>query len=394
MLPQHRSNSTAMSEERKQDFYSNLGYNLRESTKQLAWCSQVCAQNQDDMCMRTIFRLSYIYTDLSSSIRACLSTKDEYERQYQIKYLWVNLHEAYKAIYNNASDEDSYLAQFTAAYPVACRTSEYIVAVEKLELLWKTIMEDLRLPRNSYSHFDKDICKTIGFLTDINSEEAPAHYCSKMLEIILLLTQMCRKYIPLGIQVPQESKQARMLEPAIKHLRDLMNGKERLATTMHGVFLSTLKEVKRAKHVCALRDLVPGAKQMRSAKIWNAVMFIYILRADLAAALMSGLRSEQEFECRLNMRRIKIIRYEGLSRLKEMLKDMPDKAVLRKEIEEILKDLEPKDRHAAVHYRYNKTDYIPVAYADCTNPLETLMDLLNLEPFLSQLNHIKKSLLT
>ncbi|MBQ7382033.1 MAG: hypothetical protein IJV61_03290 [Paludibacteraceae bacterium] len=381
-----------MSEERRHEFYAKQGYNLRGYTEQLAWCSPVCAQNPKDVWMQTIFRLLYIGADLCASLRACVSATDEYEKRYHIKYLWVNLHEAYKAIYNNASDEDSYLAQFTAAYPIALQTAEYIEAVEQLERLWKIIMEYLRLPRNSYSHFDKDVCKTIGFLNDINSEEAPAHYCSKMMEIILLLTQMCRKFIPLGIQVPQTPKQVHILEPAIEHLRNLMMGKDKLIATMHEVFISASKEVKRGTCMCTLRDLVPGVRQMRSLKIWNAGMLIHILRADLAAALMSGMRSEQEFECRLNMRRIRIIRYEGLRQLKGMLTGLPDKAMLKQEIEGVLKALDSQDRNAAVHYRYGKIDYIPVAYTDCANPLETLIDLLDLEPFIRQLNKYQKGL--
>lgn len=393
MLPQHHSKSHAMSEEGRLEFYNNLGHNLRVHAEQLAWCHQVCAQNPENMCMLTIFRLSYIYTDLSSSIRACLSTKDDYERYYQIKYLWVNLHEAYKAIYNNASDGDSYLAQFLAAYPEARRTQEYIAAVENLELLWKIIMKDLRLPRNSYSHFDKDVCKTINFLSDINSEEAPAHYSSEILEIILLLTQVCRQFIPLGTHVPKEPMQKHILEPAIEHLRALMRRKEKLITAMNGVFACALKEIKRGKCICTLQDLVPRTKQMRSAKVWNAGMLIHILRADMAAALMSGLRSEQELECRLNMRRMKIIRYEGLSQMSEMLKDLPEKEALRKEIDGIVHTLDSQYRNAAVHYRYGKIDYIPMAYADSTNPLETLIDLLDIESFLKQLNRIRNALL-
>ena len=392
MLPQHHSNSPAMSKERRLEFYTNQGANLRVYTEQLAWYHQVCAQNPDNMCMLTIFRLLYIGADLCASVRACVSTTDEYEKRYQIKYLWVNLYEAYKAIYNNATDEDSYLAQFIAAYPNALQTAEYFAAAEKLEQLWKTIIEDLHSPRNSYSHFDKDVCQTIAFLNDINSEETPAYYCSRMLEIILLLTQMCRKYIPFGIQMPLKPMQKHILEPAIEHLRDLMRGKEKVATTMHGVFMSSAKEVKRGTCMCTLRDLAPGAKQMRSAKVWNTSMLIQILRADLAAALMSGLRSEQEFECRLNMRRIKIIRYEGLRKLSGKIKDLPDKAMLRQEIEQILNTLDSQDRNVAVHYRYGKIDYIPIAYEDCTNPLETLIDLLDLEPFLKQLNKYQKSL--
>lgn len=393
MLPQHHSNSPAMSEERRLEFYKNQGNNLRGYAEQLAWYHHACALNPKDVCMLTIFRLLYIGADLCASVRACVSAQDEYEQRYHIKYLWVNLNEAYKAIYNNATDEDSYLAQFTAAYPNALQTAEYNEAVEKLELLWKSIMEDLHSPRNSYSHFDKDVCKTIGFLQDINSEESPAHYCSKMLEIILLLNKLCQKFIPFGIQVPQGPMQRHILEPAMEHLRDLMRGKEKLTTTIRGVFASTSKEVKRGQCMCRLRDLVPGAKQMRSVKIWNAVMLIHILKADLAAALLAGLRSELEFECRLNMRRIKIIRYEGLRQLKKMLKDLPDKVALKQEIEDVFNTLDSQERNAAVHYRYGKMDYIPEAYGDCINPLETLIDFLDIEPFLGQLNHFKNGLL-
>lgn len=99
MLPQYHTNSPALSEKRRQEFYTNQGFNLRGYTEQLAWYHQVCVQNPNDICMRTIFRLLYISADLCASVRACVSATDEYEKQYQIKYLWVNLHEAYKAIY-------------------------------------------------------------------------------------------------------------------------------------------------------------------------------------------------------------------------------------------------------------------------------------------------------
>ena len=122
-------------------------------------------------------------------------------------------------------------------------------------------------------------------------------------------------------------------------------------------------------------------------------MLIHILKADLAVALLAGLRSELEFECQLNMRRIKIIRYEGLRQLKEMLKDLPDKVALKQEIEDVFNTLDSQERNAAVHYRYGKMDYIPEAYGDCINPLETLIDFLDIEPFLGQLNHFKNGLL-
>lgn len=92
------------------------------------------------------------------------------------------------------------------------------------------------------------------------------------------------------------------------------------------------------------------------------------------------------------MRRIKIIRYEGLRQLKEMLKDLPDKEELRQEIEDMWNTLDSQDRHTAVHYRYGKIDYIPRAYEECTNPLGTLIDFFDIEPILSQLNHIKSGL--
>ena len=143
-----------MSEERRLEFYTNQGCNLRGYTEQLAWYHQVCVQNPKDVCLLTMFRLLYIGADLCASLRACVSATDEYERRYQIKYLWVNLHEAYKAIYHDETDEDSYLAQFTAAYPTALQTAEYIEVLKILNDMHPIFIKDLHKPRNSYSHFD------------------------------------------------------------------------------------------------------------------------------------------------------------------------------------------------------------------------------------------------
>ena len=89
MLPQHHSNSPAMSEERRLEFYKNQGNNLRGYAEQLAWYHHACALNPQNVCMLTIFRLLYIGADLCASVRACVSAQDEYEQRYHISIIFV-----------------------------------------------------------------------------------------------------------------------------------------------------------------------------------------------------------------------------------------------------------------------------------------------------------------
>ena len=386
MIPKYHSNSPAMTPERRLELYDSLGRNLQGYAAQLEWCHKVCEQYPDDVCMRTIFRLSYIGTDLCSSIRACLLAKDEYERRYQVKYLWVNLYEAYKAIYNNDDDTNSYVAQFTVAYPEVISTSDYVQAVNKLKSLKQAIRDDIHAPRNSFSHYDTNVCKTINFLYEINSEEAPAHYCAELLEILQLLMRMCRRFLPVGMKVPVEEKHVNVEILVVEMVRTRLSSDERLLATMHEVILSASKKMRLGRMICAFRDSCACEKQQIYA--WDVCMLIEILRADLAAALLSGLRSDYDFECRLNMRRIRIIQYEGLSRISEMLGKLKGTESVRREILDICETLNAQQRHAAVHYRYGETDYIPGAYEDSIRANETIRDLIDVVPFLNQLNGV------
>lgn len=391
MIPTCHSNSPEMTQERRVELYNSLGRNLQGYCEQLEWYSMVCSQYPNDVCMLSIFRLSYIGTDLCSSIRACLMAKDEYERRYQIKYLWVNLYEAYNAIYNDESDAHSYLHQFAEAYPTAPMTSEYFRIVEKLELLKQAIREDVRAPRNSFSHYDTNVCQTINMLYEINSEEAPAHYCCELLEILQLLIQMCRGYLPVGMKVPIGKKHVNLEKMVEEMVRARLSSNERLITTMHDVISSVSTRMRLGHVICTFRE---GLAYGKKSKIysWDVCMLIEILRADLAAALLSGLRSNLEFECRLNMRRIRIIHYEGLFRISEMLGKLNGKNTLRQEILGVLDTIDAQQRHAAVHYRFGEKDYIPVAYADNIRENETIGDLIDVIPFLNQLNGLVERL--
>lgn len=88
MILTYHNNSPAITPEKRIELYSSLGRNLQGYFEQLEWYNKVRTHYPADVCMQTIFRISYIGTDLCSSIRACLMTKDEYERHYQIKYIW------------------------------------------------------------------------------------------------------------------------------------------------------------------------------------------------------------------------------------------------------------------------------------------------------------------
>lgn len=386
MIPKYHSNSPAMTPERRLELYDSLGRNLQGYAAQLEWCHKVCEQYPDDVCMRSFFRFSYIGTDLCSSIRACLLAKDEYERRYQVKYLWVNLYEAHKAIYNNDDDINSYVAQFTVAYPEVISTSEYIQAVNKLKSLKQAIREDIHAPRNSFSHYDTNVCKIINFLYEINSEESPAHYCAELLEILQLLMRMCRRFLPVGMKVPVEEKHVNVENLVVEMARTRLSLDERLLATMHEVILSVSKRMKLGHVICTFKDGFACRKQKINA--WDVCMLIEILRADLAAALLSALRTNCDFECRLNTRRIRIIQYEGLSRISEMLGKLKGKESERQEILDIREALDAQQRNAAVHYRFGEKDYIPIAYKDSISASMTIRNLIDIVPFLYQLNRV------
>ena len=71
-----------------------------------------------------------------------------------------------------------------------------------------------------------------------------------------------------------------------------------------------------------------------------------------------------------------------------MLGKLKGKESERQEILDIREALDAQQRNAAVHYRFGEKDYIPIAYKDSISASMTIRNLIDIVPFLYQLNRV------
>ena len=97
----------------------------------------------------------------------------------------------------------------------------------------------------------------------------------------------------------------------------------------------------------------------------------------------------------LSVRRAQIIRLEGLSRIQEVWKQLPEN--LRKADEELLiaslvKAEDKVSRNTMVHYRYGSKDYLESLYKDCKDVNKQKKILQDMPILLNTLNQLQNLL--
>ena len=107
------------------------------------------------------------------------------------------------------------------------------------------------------------------------------------------------------------------------------------------------------------------------------------------------MQSADSVEGMLNLRRLEIIKQEGVLRLQSMWNKLPSSLkndLAGEQIIPIMDNVKRQARHHAVHYRFGKDDYVNELYKDCNNMKEQLKLLQEIPTLLNSLTLLHNTL--
>lgn len=362
ILPEHR-----------QQLYDSLGKNLAGYEEQLRFSF---ARSFDNECLRFLRRISFMGADLCVAIRAELLCQDVYARRFYLKRLWISIVEAYRALYNTGSDEQSYIRRFTKAYPSCVDLESMSLCIEKLQEIGKRISA-VAEKRNSFAHYDCDVWNTIKNLEWINSEEVPAQMCCDLLKVLELLLRIGVSFLPQTI-CELEFRNPIYGVSLSNVVRTQLSHREDLLQVLDSVSRGVVESVdfnKRAKNFMTAfgrQDVLP---------LINASTMIQLIRADLSCALKACLLSDTQFESMTNLRMSVVSAYEGYKKLATIYPPAKCK----------LSTLDNCSRNFNVHYRYKSEDYIPKMYRSYYD-FSGIEKFLQMKDVLNELNTLQEQL--
>ena len=374
--------SKELSKEGRKQLCATLGLNMLAYRVQADWLF-ARLQEKQDANKDVLFRITIISMDLCASIRASLRYENSYERRYHIKYLIVNLYEAYSAFYNKASDEKSYIAKWAKRNPTIKDDEEYVTLCKELDNLKERLHDDIKDSRNSYAHYDDDPIVIAKFILGINSEEKPTQWCCDLLKVFEMMKKVCEKRhkFVIGASVLPISLETIIVGLVRKQLRsnkDLIECVKEVSGTAE-------KFIK--KYGDNSQEIV--------LLLMRIHVLIQIMRADLASAVKACIYSDSDMECVMHIRRLTIIRQEGIGHLQDLWSQMPETLIDKEDnahIEVIKNEIRNGERNKLLHYRYRSSDYTKFCYAYCSNSLNMINGLMDVPPLLNELTALEQSL--
>lgn len=384
--------SQELSKEGRKQLCATLGLNMLAYRVQADWLF-ARLQEKQDANQDLLFRITIISMDLCASIRASLRYENSYERRYHIKYLIVNLYEAYSAFYNKASDEKSYIAKWVKRNPTVKDDEEYVTLCKELDNLKERLHDDIKDSRNSYAHYDDDPIVTAKFILGINSEEKPTQWCCDLLKVFEIMKKVCEKRHKFVIDA---SVQPISLETIIVGLvRKQLRSNKDLIECVKEVSGTTEKDLR--EDICSFEFIKKYGDNSQEIVLllMRIHVLIQIMRADLASAVKACIYSDSDMECVMHIRRLTIIRQEGIGHLQDLWSQMPETLIDKEDnahIEAIKNEILNGERNKSLHYRYRSSDYTKFCYAYCSNSLNMINGLMDVPPLLNELTALEQSL--
>lgn len=375
--------------------YSSLGRNMSVCKVQLDYLSEEIDKNPKNYYVSLFRNISFIAQDLCAALRACLNSKNLYERRYHIKYLLVNCYEAFKAVYNHCGDKYSYvkkLEQFDKHLKVdRC----YLDIVSRLKTL-RSRFNDISEARNSYVHYDEDILKTYEYILEIDSEKSPVQLCCDVLEVFQLIKILCERNTKLQIGETWIPHVDNLENVILKSIFTKLSTDKCLEDTLTETISNTPKDIDKDVRMLKVLNLFTQNTACDVSGLLNMHILIQFIRVDLAVALRAFLQSADKVEGMLNLRRLEIIKQEGVFRLQSMWNKLPSSLkndlTGEQQIIPIMDNVKRQARHHAVHYRFGKDDYVNELYKDCNNMKQQLKLLQEIPTLLTSLTLLQDTL--
>lgn len=392
MEAQPNTKSKPLSQEGRKRLYRVLGNNLLGYKIQADYL-QAQLQHTEEANSEIMYRMTIIGMDLCASVRACLISENLYERRYHIKYLWVDLYEAYNAFYGDGNDDNSYFAKWEKANPHIKEDGGYDSVVKKLNDLRETLNIKIHDERNSYVHYDEDPIKTTQYLLSINSEDEPTQRVCDLLEVFELVKNICERQHKLKIEESLSAFSAMSI--IMRGLRSKLRSDMDLVQSVNEVIEGAENKLKDAMLSYNFFTIMPFENYGEIKHLIQAHLLIQIVRADLAAAVRAFLYAESEIESMLHIRRAIIIRQAGAEHLKNIFEKLSTVSVrgADKNMIESIGVASPRNtRNKLVHYRYGKKDYIKKFYSYCSDEIKMMTSLTEIVYLLNDLNTLEWSL--
>lgn len=384
--------SQELSDDGRRLLCSKLGLNMLAYRVQANWLFARLQEKQETN-QDLLFRITIISMDLCASIRACLRYENSYERRYHIKYLIVNLYEAYSAFYNEASDRKSYIAKWESRNPSVKDDEVYVALCKELEGLRVQLHDDIKDSRNSFAHYDDDPIETAKFILGIDSEERPTKWCSDLLKVFEMMEKVCEKQHKFVIGA---SVQPISLETIIVGLvRKQLRSNKDLIECVKEVSGTAEKDLR--EDICSYEFIKKNGDNNQEIVLllMRIHVLIQIMRADLASAVKACLYADSDMECVMQIRRLVIIRQEGIRHLQDLWSQMPETLIDKEDnahIEATKNEIVNGERNKLLHYRYRSSDYIKFCYAYCSNSLNMINGLIDVPPLLNELTALEQKL--
>ncbi len=394
MKDTNSNKSKSLTIEGRLKLYATLGDNLIAYKVQLDYLFYKSKNNPKNYYIRLFRNITFIALDLCVALRACLISKNKYENRYHIKYLLVNIYEAVRAIYNKENDKYSYLSKLQRIDTQLLNNDSYCNIINKIQLL-QSEFACISNARNSYVHYDENVLDTYNHLVDIKSEEYATQWCCELLYVLQYIKNLCESKFTVEISEIMVSPSCDYNAMIVQSIHDKISNDENLKGAIKSTINRAIKDLDAHARYLKLVNLLDLDVAAKVCPFLNIYMLIQILRADIAVAVKAFLQSQDNVESMMNLRRIAIIKYEGLSHLQCMWQKLPNSLVYDKEDEWIntITSGEKKDeRNQSTHYRYRGNDYISKMYIECRDSMNHLKILKEIPSLLNVLTSLSNKL--
>lgn len=394
MLKTESQKSKLLTTEGRMALYNSLGRNMSVYKVQLDYLSEVIDENPKDHYILLFRNISFIALDLCAALRACLNSQNLYERRYHIKYILVNCYEAFQAVYNHCGDKYSYVNKLEQFDKHLKADRCYLDVVTKFKSL-RSKFDNISDARNSYVHYDEDILKTYEHIIKIDSEEWPAQLCCDILEIFQLIKTFCEQNTKLQIDETWISHVVHTENFILKGIVTKLSTDKCLEDILAETISNTPRNIDKDVRMLKVLNLFPLNTACDISCLFNMHILIQFIRVDFAVALRAFLQSADSVEGMLNLRRLEIIKQEGVLRLQSMWNKLPSSLkndLAGEQIIPIMDNVKRQARHHAVHYRFGKDDYVNELYKDCKNMKEQLKLLQEIPTLLNSLTLLHNTL--
>lgn len=365
--------------------------------------------------------------DVESALRANFRTNFNVERRCNLKYVNVFIAEGYKYLFgykedkvNGAIEKIKIISEQLNDTELSSRIADF----EKSVNFFASKYID-RSSRNLSIHYDQNPIRVYDNLESIEENievDRVAAFLTLIEQLSLIIKQYSEKY-NIGIVTSENNSCLKIFES----LNIFPDNENRLFNELEESLESYSQKLINIVNTCRIPEAaakyfnidVDQFKDQFSPLVMNVSLGIhlYFIYLDLASAIRGYLSSEFYFEKQINLRRIKIIVYEGFKHIYGFTEIDHSKSFWNQEIRKILantknaetvhrlkqieeelaaiaanadiNDVESRER--SVHYRYKDRDNIVGLFHDLleSNPIKEMtkaLVLLKIMPELIKLN--------